>query len=67
VNSTMPAPVWRTSSYSLSNGDCVEVASLGEAGMGVRDSKDRSGPVLTFSAVQWRSFVAGVRAGGFDR
>ena len=67
MNSTMPAPVWRTSSYSCSNGDCVEVASLGGAGMGVRDSKDRRGPVLTFSTQQWHSFVAGIRAGDFDR
>jgi hypothetical protein len=65
VNSTMPAPAWRKSSYSCSNGDCVEVAPLDTARVGVRDSKDRQGPVLTFSLPQWRTFVAGIRAGDF--
>ncbi|MCO1577796.1 DUF397 domain-containing protein [Crossiella sp. SN42] len=29
----------------------------------VRDSKHRSGPVLSFSPLAWRSFVDGVVAG----
>ncbi len=33
----------------------------------VRDSKDRSGPVLRFGDAVWRQFVAGVRDGEFDR
>jgi predicted secreted Zn-dependent protease len=60
-------PVWRTSSYSASNGECVEVAALGRSTMGVRDSKDRHGPVLSFTTKEWRTFVAGVHAGAFNR
>ncbi|ATO12928.1 DUF397 domain-containing protein [Micromonospora sp. WMMA2032] len=50
---------WRTSTKSGNNGgDCVEVAD-GVAGVvGVRDSKDRSGPVLVFTPPAWRAFVA---------
>ena len=72
---------WRKSSYSGVQGSCVEVAPLpggiaygavtagsGEAdGMiAVRDSKDRGGPALVFTARQWRSFAAGVKGGELD-
>lgn len=55
---------WRKSTYSALNG-CVEVALL-EDGVAVRDSKDRGGPVLTFSDAEWRGFVQGVRDGAFE-
>ncbi|NJP45060.1 DUF397 domain-containing protein [Actinacidiphila epipremni] len=53
---------WRTSSYSGGNGQCVEVASAAEA-VAIRDSKDREGPALTFTAEAWGAFILGVRAG----
>ena len=47
---------WRKSSYSADNGGaCLEVASA-EA-VQVRDTTDRHGPVLTFSANAWRAFT----------
>jgi Domain of unknown function (DUF397) len=66
---------WRKSSYSGANGSCVEVAPvsgdvLGAAAgaaaasagrIAVRDTKDRSGPALVFSARQWRAFTAGIK------
>lgn len=61
---------WRTSSYSGANGSCVEVAPIAgivlDGEIAVRDSKDRSGPALVFTARQWRSFAAGIRDGEFD-
>jgi len=48
--------VWRTSTRSGGEGNCVEVAGH-PATVGVRDSKDRRGPVLTFGAEAWRVFI----------
>jgi Domain of unknown function (DUF397) len=51
---------WRKSSYSADNGGaCVEVA-LAEV-VRVRDSTDRQGPTLTFSADTWRTFIKTIR------
>ncbi|MGH3941810.1 MAG: DUF397 domain-containing protein [Pseudonocardiaceae bacterium] len=47
---------WRTSSYSGPNGGCVEVAPAPEA-MLIRDSKNRTGPSLTFPTPAWRAFL----------
>jgi hypothetical protein len=54
---------WRTSSHSGANGDCVEVASNLAGAVAVRDSKDRSGPVLVFAPAEWDAFVAGMKNG----
>jgi uncharacterized protein DUF397 len=57
---------WHKSSYSGSNGGgCVEVAAGAEQVL-VRDSKDRQGPVLAFTAGEWRAFAARVRSGELD-
>jgi Domain of unknown function (DUF397) len=55
---------WHKSTLSQANG-CVEVA-IQDDGVAVRDSKDRSGPVLVFTRQEWEAFVGGVRAGDFD-
>ena len=58
---------WIKSSLSFSNGNCVEVASLSDGEVGVRDSKDPSGPVLRFTPEEWHAFLGGARKGEFDR
>jgi uncharacterized protein DUF397 len=55
---------WRKSRHSAING-CVEVAFV-ENQVAVRDSKDRGGPILMFSDLEWRAFVRGVQDGDFD-
>lgn len=56
--------VWRTAK-DCNSGHCVEVAALGE-GVGIRDSKDPTGPTLSFDRAEFAVFAAGVKAGDFD-
>lgn len=69
---------WRQAS-NCAGGDCVEVGcdtsacvEVGSCDCGddtviqVRDSKDKTGPVLSFTPAEWTAFTAGVRAGEFD-
>jgi hypothetical protein len=56
---------WRKSSRS-DGGNCVEVARADDGTVGVRDSKNLTGPVLEFDPAAWRSFTDDVRAGTFD-
>lgn len=54
-----------TKSRASGNSGCVEVSTDGAAVL-VRDSKDRRGQILAFTAHEWEAFLAGVRAGEFD-
>jgi hypothetical protein len=49
---------WRKSTYSGANGgDCVETAS-GAGVVLVRDTTDREGGTLSFTASAWQTFTA---------
>lgn len=53
---------WFKSTYSKESLECVEVAFLSPNAIGVRDSKNPTGPSLTFTAAEWDSFTAALRA-----
>lgn len=55
-------PVWRKSTRSNGSGDCIEVAKLAGA-VGVRDSKDVTGPALTFAPTAFAAFLDSLRLG----
>ena len=61
-NGCVEAGNWRTSTRSVGNGACVQIAApLPDFGVGmlVRDSKlGELSPVLAFSITAWRSFTA---------
>jgi len=54
---------WRKSSASAGAGECVEVASSGQAVL-TRDSRDQSGVVLAFTAAQWLGLMSRIKNEG---
>lgn len=60
--------VWVKSTRSSGSGssDCVEVARNLPGIVAVRDSKNPTGPALTFAPAQWEAFTGAVKEGEFD-
>ncbi|MFD5658300.1 DUF397 domain-containing protein [Streptomyces hirsutus] len=57
VTVTADAPMWRRSSHSGGQGECLELAHGVPALAPVRDSKDPAGPVIVFGRDAWRVFL----------
>lgn len=51
---------WRKSGYSNGQAQCVEVGRS-ETVIAVRDTADREGGTLAFTAAAWRAFTASLR------
>ncbi|RQX12623.1 DUF397 domain-containing protein [Micromonospora arida] len=56
---------WRKSTRS-DDGNCVEVANAVDGTIGVRDSKDITGPILEFHPAAWSIFTSGLRVDKFS-
>lgn len=54
--------VWRKSSYSGNQGNCVEVADGTSDSVPVRDSKDPALGHLVVAATSWTAMTASLRA-----
>ena len=57
---------WRKSRFCNGASACVEVASLADGNVALRDSKEPDGPALVFTPSEWAAFIAGARDGEFD-
>ncbi|MFE5302144.1 DUF397 domain-containing protein [Streptomyces sp. NPDC056632] len=53
---TPDSPAWFKSSYSAGEQDCVEVADMPGV-LYIRDSKHKTGPVLSFRTTEFSVFV----------
>jgi len=54
--------IWRKSSASGGNANCVEVTKSASSVL-IRDSQNRAGGILALSCAQWRSLVQSIRDG----
>ncbi|MER5396437.1 MULTISPECIES: DUF397 domain-containing protein [unclassified Streptomyces] len=57
---------WIKSRHSNAEGNCVEVADLGDGGIAVRNSRDPDGPALVYTPAEVAAFLAGAKDGEFD-
>ncbi|MDK1349113.1 DUF397 domain-containing protein [Streptomyces sp. 378] len=57
---------WLKARASVGAGECVEVASLPEGGVAMRNSRHPDGPALIFTKAELRAFLTGVKDSEFD-
>jgi Domain of unknown function (DUF397) len=62
MSADVPFAGWRKSSHSFANGNCAEVAASNGL-VCVRDSHDRTGPVLLVSGPAWGALLSRIRDG----
>jgi len=57
---------WRKSRRSNSSGNCVEMASLSDGQVAVRNSRFPDGPALVYTGAEIEALVLGAKDGDFD-
>lgn len=66
MNVDLSGAKWFKSSHSGGTNECVEIAHLDGGVVGVRDSKNPSGPALVFTSGQWDAFLTCTAQDGFE-
>ena len=56
---------WFKAQASTHNGQCVELASVGDK-IAIRDSRDPDGPILVYKRAEFKTFLDAIRDGQFD-
>lgn len=64
--SAIPGARWAKSSASVGDGNCVEVARLGDGQVAVRNSRFPEGPALVFTKAETAAFLQGAKGAEFD-
>ncbi|MEU8542971.1 DUF397 domain-containing protein [Streptomyces sp. NPDC048717] len=57
---------WVKSRHSKHEGDCVELATLSDGNIAMRNSRDKEGPALVYTRAEITAFVSGAKDGEFD-
>jgi hypothetical protein len=58
---------WTKSQYSNATGECVELATLPNGEIAMRNSRFPDGPVLVYTRGEITAFLAGAKDGEFDQ
>jgi hypothetical protein len=58
---------WRKSRRSNSQGACVELGSLADGRVAVRNSRHPDGPALLYTKAEIQALIEGVKKGDFDQ
>jgi len=66
TGSDLSVTLWRTSSFSGNNGTCVEVATLPDGHIAVRNSNHPDEGIVLFTRAEMSAWISGVKAGEFD-
>ncbi|MGH3780912.1 MAG: DUF397 domain-containing protein [Pseudonocardiaceae bacterium] len=62
----LAATPWRISSFSGNNGTCVQVATLPDGRIAVRNSNRPDDGIVLFTPAEMTAWIHGVKAGEFD-
>lgn len=62
----MASLVWRKSSFSDQQGNCIEVAALEDGRIAVRNSNRPDEATVYFTRPEMDAWIRGVKAGEFD-
>ncbi|MEW1840591.1 DUF397 domain-containing protein [Nonomuraea angiospora] len=66
LNEELAAAMWRKSSFSGDNGNCLEIAPLSGGRVGIRDTERPDLQPFVVSEGVWSAFTRGAKAGEFD-